>query len=62
MNDNEPIFKEITLLLQTCVKNYDNKLHENPTASGVTNTRPQTERKGDVDSTKNIPFYTVKNA
>jgi hypothetical protein len=62
MNDTWPIFIKITIVLQTCVKIYNTKLHEYPATGGVTDTRPQRERQGDMDSTQNIPFYTVKNA
>jgi len=61
MNVTEPIFIKLTLALQICVNHYNTKFHENPTNSGVTDTRPQTERQRDAASTKNIPFYIVKN-
>jgi len=51
MNVTEPIFIKIVLDTQTCVNNYNTKLHENPTNSGVSDTSSQTERQIDVTPT-----------
>jgi hypothetical protein len=60
MSVTEPIFIKLTLAI--AYNNYKIEFHKNPTNSGVTDTRSQTERQTDVASTKNIPFCTVKNA
>jgi len=51
MTVTEPIFIKITLAIQIYINNYNTELHENPTNSGVSNTRSQTERQTDVAST-----------
>jgi hypothetical protein len=51
MNVNEPIVIQITLAIQTCVNNYNTERHENPTNSGVSDNRSQTEGQTDVAST-----------
>jgi hypothetical protein len=47
----QSILIQLTLAIQNCADNYNNKPHENPTNSGVTDTRPQTERQADVACT-----------
>jgi len=43
MNVNEPNVIQIALAIQTSLNKYNRERHENPTNSGVTDTRPQTE-------------------
>jgi len=48
MTVTEPLFIKITLAIQTCINIYKTESHENPTNSGVSDTRSQTERQTDV--------------
>jgi len=56
MSVTKTIFMKLTLALQTCINNYNIEFHENPTNSGVTDTRSQTKRQTDVACTQNILF------